>query len=116
MPKTTITTFIALIHKLNDEIDHFSTVAADTLHKINALDETSITQPSQEEELSITYLDCQTKFDKIIDMRNVLMDGLLRKVMQNMSARSASQLSTKSATLRRSAKRRSRRTRRTRSI
>jgi hypothetical protein len=102
MPKTPVKTFLMLLRKLNDEMDHFATVATKTLERIDEIDEASVTGPSQEEEMRTTYLDCQRNFHKIMDMKDVLMGGLRRKVMENMSTRSASQLSTKSATMRRS--------------
>jgi len=102
MPKTSVKTFLMLLRKLNGEMDHFATVATRTLARIDDIDETAPYGSSLETELRTTYLDCQRNFHKIMDMKDVLMGGLRRKVMENMSTRSASQLSTKSATMRRS--------------
>ena len=102
MPKTPVKTFLMLLHKLNNEMDHFATIATTTLQRIENLDEFSVTEPADEDDLRTTYLDCQSKFHQIMDMKNVLMSGLRRKVMESMSDKSASKLVTRSATMRRS--------------
>jgi len=102
MPKTPIKTFIALLENLNDQMDQLADVGVEVLERIPYMDINAINEHAEEVELRYNYLRAREKFKKINQMKQILLDGLRRKVMEEMTHRPASQLSTKSATMRRS--------------
>jgi hypothetical protein len=115
MPKTSVKTFLSLVHKLNEDMDNLATNGLDIVKRINEIDFDSITGPSEEEEMKILYNNVGDNFRKLNDMKQTLMGGLQRKVIQEMNMSTPSS-KVKSLTLNRKSKQRSRTTRRIRSI
>ena len=100
-------------HKLNEEMDAVATIGQNLLQRIEEIDYTSITDIQTKEELTHAFDETGHGFRKLDDMKAVLMDGMRRKMIQNLDAAPMSSR-TKSMTIRRS--RSSRKTRRANSI
>ena len=86
MPKTSVKTFLQLIHKLNEGMDMIAGEGGDLLNRINDIDFTSVTDPLKEEELTIEVNELEKKFLKLNVLKETLMDGLQRRVIQEMDA------------------------------
>ena len=86
MPKTSVKTFLGLIHKLNSEMDVVSEFGAELLQEMNNIDFTSVTDPHSHELFEAAFEKTGEKFRKLNDMRQVLLNGLQRKVIDNMNA------------------------------
>jgi hypothetical protein len=111
MPKTPIKTFLVLIHKLNRDMDAIATSGETLLRKISEIDFTSVADPMKEEELNAAFEETGEQFRKLHDMKETLMGGLQRKVIEKMNSAPMS-ANAKSASFRRSSSR-SRSSRRT---
>jgi hypothetical protein len=86
MPKTSIKTFLVLIHKLNRDMDIIATNGQQLLQQIADIDFTSVTDPVREEELTSVFEETGENFRKLNDMKEVLMGGLQQKVIDTMNA------------------------------
>ena len=80
IPKTSVKTFLTLIGDLNRKMSHFATVAAHQLNRIQELDFSSITVQAEKDEIEQAIRTANENFMKLNDMREILKDGLQRKV------------------------------------
>jgi hypothetical protein len=100
MPKTSAKTFLVLLRKLNTDMEHLTERGMEIIKRVNEVDIESITGPSMEEELVITYNEIGDKFRELHDMKKILLNGLQRKVIQELDAATPS-VRTKSLTMKR---------------
>lgn len=85
VPKTSITTFLILLHDLNARMDELATEGAIAMTQMNDIDYTSVTDLSKGEELTAIIDEMGEKFRKINDMKQTLLNGLQRKVIHKMN-------------------------------
>lgn len=114
MPKTSIKTFLILLHKLNSDMEKIASEGALLLEAANQVDFDSITAPTVQDELNETFNETGNKFRELNDMKQVLLRGLQINVINKLDAAPMSSR-IKSARLN-SSRSSSRKTRRFRSI
>jgi len=100
-PKTSLKTFLLLVHRLNEEMDAAATMGQNLLQQIENIQYTSVTDVQTRDELTEEFETMGEGFRKLDDMKAVLMDGLRRKLIQTLDEAPMSSR-TKSMTLRRS--------------
>jgi len=115
MPKTSVETFLTLIRHLNNEMDQIATKGQQIIIKMNEIDFTSVTHMQEHDEFEHLFETTGEKFRELNDMKQVLMDGLKRKVIQNMNANTPSSRA-KSVSVRQNSKSKSPSARKTRRI
>jgi hypothetical protein len=85
MPKTSVKTFLMLIHKLNDEMDAIAELGQDLLRRAEDIDFTSVADVVKEEEIKDLFDETGEKYAKLHDMKEVLLGGLQARVIQEMN-------------------------------
>jgi hypothetical protein len=85
MPKTSVKTFLILIHKLNDEMDAIAELGQELLRSAQDIDFTSVTDIVKEEEIKELFDETGKKYIKLHDMKEVLLGGLQARVIQEMN-------------------------------
>lgn len=90
MPKTSIKTFLVLIHELDNEMDKLATKGEELIAQMNDINFSSITDVSNEEELTDSFNNLGDKFAAIDNMKQTLLGGLRRGVIEKMNVNSPS--------------------------
>ena len=103
MPKTSIKTFLILIHRLNDEIDDVINKGNILNNRIQSLELTSVADIDIKDQLDEAVDEMGKTFNKLLDMKETLLGGLHRKMIDEMNAKPLNSR-IKSLSLRRSAK------------
>lgn len=84
MPKTSIKTFLILIHVLNYEMFFLSEKGEEIIKNMNEIDFYSATSIVQEENLETQFEEMGEQFREMNRMRITLIGGLQRKVIEEM--------------------------------
>ena len=86
MPKTSIKTFLILIHELNYEMFFLSEKGEEVIKNMNEIDFYSVTSIVQEENLETRFEEMGEQFREMNRMRITLIGGLQRKVIEEMNS------------------------------
>jgi len=86
MSKTSPKTILKSIHKLNEAMDIIATMGQNILQRISDIDYTSVTDISTEEQLNIEFDEFDEHFRNLSRIKEQLMYGLQRKVLEEMDA------------------------------
>ena len=84
-PKTSLKTFLLLVHKLNEEMDAAATMGQNLLQQIEDIEYTSVTDMQKNDKLTEEFEKMGEGFRKLDDMKAVLMDGLQRKMIHTLN-------------------------------
>lgn len=84
-PKTSIKTFLLLVHKLNEEMDAAATMGQNLLQQIEDIEYTSVTDMQKKDELTEEFELMGEGFRRLNDMKTILMNGLQRKMIQTLN-------------------------------
>jgi uncharacterized lipoprotein YehR (DUF1307 family) len=86
MSKTSPKSILKSIHKLNEAMDIIATMGQNILQRLNDIDYTSVTDISTQEQLNIAFDEIGEKFRNLSDIKEELMYGLQRKVLEEIDA------------------------------